>query len=80
MTLMMMLMTTTGSLYVSHAKQGTKQENPQEGISNKYWHFPVERRELSPDIPIALVKALFSIQKYWYFSYFSTKSYVVGTH
>ena len=29
---------------------------------------------------IALVKALFSIQKYWYFSYFSTKTYVVGTH
>ena len=29
---------------------------------------------------IALVKALFSIQKYYYFSYFSTKTYVVGTH
>ena len=28
---------------------------------------------------IALDKALFSIQ-YWYFSYFSTKTYVVGTH
>ena len=29
---------------------------------------------------ITLVKVLFSIQKYWYFSYFSTKAYVVGTH
>ena len=29
---------------------------------------------------IALIKALFSIQKYRYFSYFSTKTYVVGTH
>ena len=28
---------------------------------------------------IALVKALFSIEKYWYFSYFSIKTYVVGT-
>ena len=31
-------------------------------------------------INIALVKVLFSIQKYSYFSYFSTKTYVVGTH
>ena len=29
---------------------------------------------------IALDKVLFSTQKYWYFSYFSTKTYVVGTH
>ena len=29
---------------------------------------------------IALLKALFSVQKYWYFSYFSTKTYIVGTH
>ena len=29
---------------------------------------------------IALDKMHFSIQKYWYFSYFSTKTYVVGTH
>ena len=29
---------------------------------------------------IALVKVLFSIQKYCYFSYFSMKTYVVGTH
>ena len=29
---------------------------------------------------IALVKALFSIQKYQYFSYFSMKTYVVDTH
>ena len=28
---------------------------------------------------IALVKALFSIQNYWYFSYFSTKTYAAGT-
>ena len=28
----------------------------------------------------ALDKALFSIKKYLYFSYFSTKTYVVGTH
>ena len=31
-------------------------------------------------VNIALVKALFSVQKYWYFSYFSMKPYVVGTH
>ena len=30
------------------------------------------------DFNIALVKALFSIQKYWYFSYFSRKTYIVG--
>ena len=29
---------------------------------------------------IALDKMLFLIQKYYYFSYFSTKTYVVGTH
>ena len=29
---------------------------------------------------IALDKALFSTKKYLYFSYFSTKTYVVGTH
>ena len=29
---------------------------------------------------VALNKALFSTQKYLYFSYFSTKTYVVGTH
>ena len=27
-----------------------------------------------------LEKMFFSIQKYWYFSYFSTNTYVVGTH
>ena len=31
-------------------------------------------------ISIALCKALFSTKKYLYFSYFSTKTYVVGTH
>ena len=29
---------------------------------------------------IASDKANFSIEKYWYFSYFSIKTYVVGTH
>ena len=29
---------------------------------------------------IATDKALFSSEKCWYFSYFSTKAYVVGTH
>ena len=29
---------------------------------------------------IALDKVLFSTKKYLYFSYFSTKTYVVGTH
>ena len=29
---------------------------------------------------IALENMLFSIQKYLYFSYFSTKTYVMGTH
>ena len=29
---------------------------------------------------IALDKVLFSTEKYLYFSYFSTKTYVVGTH
>ena len=29
---------------------------------------------------MALDKNFFSIQKYWYFSYFSTKTYGVGTH
>ena len=29
---------------------------------------------------IALDKKLLSYRKYWYFSYFSTKTYVVGTH
>ena len=32
------------------------------------------------DDSIALDKMLFSIQKYWYFSFFSTKTYVLGTH
>ena len=31
-------------------------------------------------ICIAVVKALFSVQNYCHFSYFSTKTYVVGTH
>ena len=45
-----------------------------------YWkrenelHVHHEKRSLSD---ITLVKALFSIQKYWHFSYFSTKTYVV---
>ena len=29
---------------------------------------------------IAPDKVLFSIQKYWYLSYYSTKTYVVGIH
>ena len=36
------------------------------------WHFIAQS--------IALDKALFSTEKYLYFSYFSTKTYVVGTH
>ena len=36
--------------------------------------------EYLQQILIALVKAFLSIQKYWYFSYFSMKTYVVGTH
>ena len=32
------------------------------------------------DIHIALDKVLFSTKKCLYFSYFSTKTYVVGTH
>ena len=32
------------------------------------------------NIHVALDKALFSSKKYLYFSYFSTKTYVVGTH
>ena len=33
-----------------------------------------------PGYAIALDKMLISVQKYWYFSYFSMKTYVVGTH
>ena len=32
------------------------------------------------DLGIAIGKALFSSEKCWYRSYFSTKTYVVGTH
>ena len=58
------------------------------GTSNEYpkcMFFYEEIKQIIPELstnvpPIALVKALFSIQKYWYFSYFSTKTYIVGTH
>ena len=40
-------------------------------------HFLLANRN-DPDI--VLDKALFSTKKYLYFSYFSTKTYVVGTH
>ena len=33
-----------------------------------------------PAVSIALDKALFSTKNYLYFSYFMTKTYVVGTH
>ena len=33
----------------------------------------------STEYPTALDKTLFSTKKYWYFSYFSMKTYVVGT-
>ena len=35
---------------------------------------------LSYALPTALDKMHFLIQKYWYFSYFSTKTYAVSTH
>ena len=37
-------------------------------------------KELEKHAYIALDKALFSTRKYLCFSYFSTKTYVVGTH
>ena len=50
-----------------------------------YYRYPVpsiskKNNNKKTSLNIALVKALFPIQKYWYFSYFSTKTYIMGTH
>ena len=43
-----------------------------ENFTSKKWKISDKNSDIF-HISIALVKALFSIQKYWYFSYFSTK-------
>ena len=69
------------------ACQGIKPWDPEAGATlavlngcYDYWEeYSVCALEMTI-ICIALDKALLSIKKYLYFSYFSTKTYVVGTH
>ena len=46
----------------------------------KYWGRQAWEIDVDPDQIIATDKALFSSKKCWYLSYFSTKTYIVGTH
>ena len=43
-------------------------------------HVLMEKLKKKQKKNIATVKALLSSEKCWYLSYFSTKTYVVGTH
>ena len=49
-------------------------------LGEKTQNYNITKPVLSESIATALVKAFFSTKKYLYSSYFSTKTYVVGTH
>ena len=58
------------SIWVFHEKMGPWD----------YQTVKIHTSQLANKIKNTYLLMIFLIQKHWYFSYFSTKTYVVGTH